>query len=89
MSLLRLCFSEDLQVLNAIKNVLAGLANLVAGVLFIVVADVAWDAALLIAAGSVVGAQVGAHYGRRLPQEALRRTVIVYGAAVAVVLILT
>jgi uncharacterized protein len=88
-SLLRLCFSEDLQVLNAIKNVLAGLANLVAGVLFIVVADVAWDAALLIAAGSVVGAQVGAHYGRRLPQEALRRTVIVYGAAVAVVLILT
>lgn len=88
-SLLRLCFTEDLQVLNAIKNVLAGLANLVAGLLFIVVADVAWDAALLIAAGSVVGAQVGAHYGRRLPQEALRRTVIVYGAAVAVVLILT
>ena len=88
-SLLRLCFSEDLQVLNAIKNVLAGLANLVAGVLFIVVADVAWDAALLIAAGSVVGAQIGAHYGRRLPQEALRRAVIVYGAAVAVVLIVT
>ena len=88
-SLLRLCFSDDLQVLNAIKNVLAGLANLVAGLLFVVVADVAWDAALLIAAGSVVGAQVGARYGRRLPQEALRRTVIVYGAAVAVVLILT
>src|SRR4051812_33974375 len=32
-SLLRLCFSEHLQVLNAIKNVLAGLANLVAGIL--------------------------------------------------------
>ena len=30
MSLLRLCFSEHLQVLNAIKNVLAGIANLVA-----------------------------------------------------------
>jgi uncharacterized protein len=88
-SLLRLCFSEHLQVLNAIKNVLAGLANLVAGLLFIVVADVAWDAALLIAAGSVVGAQVGARYGRRLPQETLRRTVIVYGAIVAVVLIVT
>jgi uncharacterized protein len=88
-SLLRLCFSEDLQVLNAIKNVLAGLANLVAGVLFIVVADVAWDAALLIAAGSVVGAQVGAHYGRRLPQEALRRVVIVYGVIVAAILVST
>ena len=88
-SLLRLCFSEHLQVLNAIKNVLAGLANLVAGLLFIVVADVAWGAALLIAVGSVVGAQVGARYGRRLPQETLRRIVIVYGAIVAVVLILT
>ena len=88
-SLLRLCFSEHLQVLNAIKNVLAGLANLVAGILFIFVADVAWEAVALIAAGSIAGAQVGAHYGRRLPQEALRRTVIVYGATVAIVLIVT
>ena len=88
-SLLRLCFGEDLQVLNAIKNVLAGLANLVAGVLFIVVAHVAWGAAALIAGGSVVGAQIGARYGRRLPQEMLRRIVIVYGVIVAVILIVT
>ena len=88
-ALLRLCFSEHLQVLNAIKNVLAGLANLVAGLLFVVVADVAWGAALLIAAGSVVGAQVGARYGRRLPQEALRRVVIVYGVIVAAILVST
>jgi uncharacterized membrane protein YfcA len=89
MSLLRLSFSENLQVLNAIKNVLAGVANAVAGVLFIAVADVGWGAALLIACGSVVGAHVGARYGRRLPQESLRRVVIVYGAIVAVVLIFT
>jgi uncharacterized membrane protein YfcA len=88
-SLLRLSFPYDMQVLNAMKNVLAGLANAVAGVLFILVADVAWDAALLIAAGSVVGAAVGARYGRRIPSEILRRVVIVYGAVVAVVLIIT
>jgi uncharacterized membrane protein YfcA len=88
-SLLRLCFHENLQVLNAIKNVLAGLANLVAGVLFILVAHVAWGAAALIAVGSTVGAQVGARYGRRLPQEILRRVVIVYGVVVAAVLIAT
>jgi uncharacterized protein len=88
-SLLRLCFGEDLQVLNAIKNVLAGLANLVAGILFIVVAHVAWGAAALIAAGSVVGAQIGARYGRQLPEEVLRRTVIVYGVIVAAILIVT
>ena len=88
-SLLRLSFAENLQVLNAIKNVLAGVANAVAGVLFILVADVAWDAALLIAAGSIVGAAVGARYGRRIPSEILRRVVIVYGVIVAAVLIIT
>jgi uncharacterized protein len=89
LALLRLCFDDDLQRLNGVKNVLAGLANAVAALLFIAIADVAWTAALLIAAGSVAGAQVGARYGRRLPQEILRRVVIVYGAAVAGVLILT
>jgi uncharacterized protein len=89
MSLLRLCFSEHLQVLNAIKNVLAGVANLVAGILFVFAAHVAWGAAALIAVGSTVGAQVGARYGRRLPEEVLRRVVIVYGVIVAVILILT
>jgi uncharacterized membrane protein YfcA len=88
-SLLRLCFRDDLQVLNAIKNVLAGLANLVAGVFFIIAAHIAWGAALLIAGGSTVGAQVGARYGRRLPEEALRRVVIAYGVVVACVLIAT
>jgi uncharacterized membrane protein YfcA len=88
-SLLRLTFAEDLQVLNAIKNVLAGIANTVAGLLFIILADVAWDAALLIAAGSIAGAFVGARYGRRIPSEILRRVVIVYGVVVAGILILT
>jgi uncharacterized protein len=89
MSLLRLCFHEHLQVLNGIKNVLAGLANFVAGVFFVFAAHIAWGAAALIAVGSTVGAQVGARYGRRLPQEILRRVVIVYGVIVAAVLIVT
>lgn len=89
MSLLRLSYPEDLQILNAIKNVLAGVANAVAGLLFILVAHVAWGAAVLIAAGSVVGSLIGARYGRRIPPEILRRVVIVYGVIVAVVLIVT
>ena len=48
------------------------MANAVAAVLFIAVADVAWDAAALIAAGSIVGAWAGARYGRRLPEAWLR-----------------
>jgi uncharacterized protein len=89
MSLLRLSFAENLQVLNAMKNVLAGVANAVAGLLFIVLADVAWDAAALIALGSVGGSLVAARYGRRIPPEILRRVVIVYGTIVAIVLIIT
>jgi uncharacterized membrane protein YfcA len=87
LAVLRLAFADDLQRLNAAKNVLAGIANGVAAVLFIAVADVAWGAAGLIAGGSILGAWAGAHYGRKLPDEWLRRVVIVGGTIVAVILI--
>jgi uncharacterized membrane protein YfcA len=89
MSLLRFCFTDDLQRLNALKNVLAGVANGVAAILFIAVADVAWGAAALIAVGSVVGAQVGARYGRHIPSEVLRWIVVIGGGLVAVILLVT
>jgi uncharacterized membrane protein YfcA len=89
MSLLRFCFPDDLQRLNALKNVLTGVANGVAAVLFIAVADVAWGAAALIAAGSIAGAQVGARYGRHIPSEVLRWVVVIGGFVVAVILLLT
>jgi uncharacterized membrane protein YfcA len=88
LAILRLCIDDDLQRLNGIKNVLAGLANGVAAIYFIAFADPAWGAAGLIAAGSIAGAQVGARYGRRLPQEVLRRIVVVGGTIVAVILFL-
>ena len=89
LAVLRLAFADDLQRLNAVKNVLAGVANAVAAVLFIAVAEIAWEAAALIAVGSIVGAWAGAHYGRRLPEVWLRRIVIVGGMIVAVILIVT
>jgi uncharacterized protein len=89
MSLLRFCLPDDLQRLNALKNVLAGVANAVAAILFIAVADVAWEAVGLIAVGSVIGAQVAAKYGRRVPSEVLRWVVVAVATIVAVILILT
>ncbi len=89
MSLLRFCYPDDLQRLNAIKNVLAGVANGVAAILFIAVADVAWGAAALIAVGSIVGAQVGARYGRLIPSEVLRWVVVVVATVVAGILFFT
>jgi uncharacterized protein len=89
MSLLRLCFGDDLQRLNAAKIVLTAIANGVAALLFIVVADVAWGAAALIAVGSIAGAQVGARYGRLIPSEVLRWVVVTGGVLVALILLVT
>jgi uncharacterized membrane protein YfcA len=87
LAVLRLAFDDDLQRLNAVKNVLAAVANGVAAVLFVAVADVAWGAAALIAGGSILGGLAGASAGRRLPEVWLRRAVIVGGTIVAVILI--
>jgi uncharacterized membrane protein YfcA len=78
---LGLLLPEPLQRLNALKNVLAGLVNTVAGILFIAVAPVAWAPALLIAGGSVVGGVLGSRYGRRLSPAALRGLIVVVGLA--------
>jgi uncharacterized protein len=87
LAVLRLAFEDELQRLNAVKNVLASIANGVASVLFVAVAHVAWGAAALLAAGSIVGGALGAAYGRRLPERWLRRVVIVGGTIVAIVLL--
>jgi uncharacterized membrane protein YfcA len=89
LSLLRLCFTDDLQRLNGVKNILAAVANGVAAVIFIAVAHVAWGVAALIAIGSVAGAQAGAKIGRRLPERVLRWVVVSAGTVVAIVLIVT
>jgi uncharacterized membrane protein YfcA len=78
-ALLTIFVADDLQRLNGLKNVLAALINGVAGILFIAVAPVHWDLALLIATGSIVGGQVGARVGRRLPAPALRLAIICVG----------
>jgi uncharacterized membrane protein YfcA len=84
---LRFLIPDNLQRLNGLKNVMVGIANGIAAVLFVIVAHVAWEAAALIAVGSVSGAYVGARYGRRVPDEALRWTVVTVGAIVAVILL--
>ncbi|WFB10727.1 sulfite exporter TauE/SafE family protein [Streptomyces sp. LX-29] len=78
---------DDLQRLNAAKNVLASIVNGVAAVVFIAVAEVDWAAAGLIAAGSTVGGLLGARVGRRLPPSALRGVIIAVGVTAATVMI--
>ncbi len=78
-AILSLAIDEELQRINALKVVLAGLVNLVAGVIFVFAAHVAWEAAALIAVGSTIGGVAGARWGRRLPPTALRGVIVVVG----------
>ena len=72
---------EDMQRMNAAKNLLSLVVNVVAAVAYTVVAfdRISWQAAGLIAAGSLVGGYLGAHYGRRLSPNALRAVIVVVG----------
>jgi uncharacterized membrane protein YfcA len=83
-----LFLDETLQRVNAAKNVLAGLVNAVAAVVFIAVTDVAWEAAALIALGSVVGGQFGAYIGRRIEPAVLRWVVVAVGIVAIVEIVL-
>jgi len=72
---------SDLQRVNALKNVLSLVVNLVAGVLFAIVAHPNWTYVLLIAVFSAAGGQLGALVGRRLAPVALRAVIVVVGLA--------
>jgi uncharacterized membrane protein YfcA len=89
LAVLGLALSQDLQRTNALKNVLAGLVNGVAGVYFIFAAHVEWAPAGIIAGFSVIGAQLGARYGRRLPAGILRAVIVVVGIFAIVRLLTT
>jgi uncharacterized membrane protein YfcA len=87
MALLGIFLPDDLQRLNGLKNVLALIVNGVAAVLFVLIAPVSWPAALPLAIGSIVGGQLGALVGRRLPPTGLRLVIIVVGTLVGLKLL--
>jgi uncharacterized protein len=76
--------SETLHRDNALKNVLAGIVNAIAAVVFVVVDLISedridWLIVAVIAFGSAIGAQLGARIGRRMPATLLRAFIVVVG----------
>ena len=88
MGILGVGIPETLQRLNALKNVLAAIVNAVAGLLFALVADVDWRIVALIGVGSMIGGQLGATVGRRLPSGVLRAVIVVVGVVALAVFLL-
>lgn len=72
---------ESMQRMNAAKNLLSLLVNVVAAVAYTAVAfdRISWVAAGLIAIGSLIGGFLGAHYGRRLSPNVLRAVIVAVG----------
>jgi uncharacterized membrane protein YfcA len=85
LGILGIVLPQDLHRTNALKNVLAGLVNGVAGLFFIFfAAHVAWAPAAIIAVASIVGGQLGARYGRRLSPGVLRGLIVIVGTTAIV-----
>jgi uncharacterized membrane protein YfcA len=85
--MLGIALNDSLQRINAAKNVLAGLVNGLAAVVFILATHVDWGVAGLIAAGSIIGGQVGARIGKRLPPWGLRVVIVCVGTAALIKLL--
>ena len=70
--------------MNAIKNVISGLANFVAALGFAVFAPVRWSFVLPLAAGFLIGGWTGPKLVRRMPPGGLRVAVAFAGFGLAV-----
>jgi uncharacterized membrane protein YfcA len=85
-ALLTLFVDETVQRLNAVKIVLAGLANLLAACVYAFLAPVNWEFAVTLMVSSLIGGQLGAHGARRISGDTLRMGIAITGLVVAVVL---
>ncbi|MEO3823156.1 sulfite exporter TauE/SafE family protein [Actinomadura sp. B10D3] len=92
-ALLGIMLDDDLQRLNAGKNVLSAVVNGTAAILFTLTwlfgdTGIDWWVVLLIAAGSTCGGMIGASVGRRIPPMVLRGVIVVVGLVAIVNLLL-
>lgn len=73
--------TDSLQRINALKNLLTLVVNATAATAYTIFAfeRISWQAAGLIAAGSLVGGLIGSSIGRRLPAPVLRAVIVVLG----------
>ncbi len=98
MGVLGIGVNEGLQRLNGVKNVLVAVVNGVAGLIFVVVAElgllgsdaeVDWLIVAVIAVGAVIGGFLGAAVGRKLPPLVLRATIVVVGLVAVTAMLAT
>lgn len=85
-TLLAIVLGETMQRANAMKNLLALSINTIASAYFMIFTNISWSIVLLVSLGTLGGSQIGARYGRRLPDTTLRRCIVVVGLTIALYL---
>jgi uncharacterized membrane protein YfcA len=84
LAVLGVMVEETLARLNAVKNVISGLANFVAAAAFAIFAPVRWSFVVPLAAGFLIGGWTGPKIVRRIPAPGLRIVVALAGLALAI-----
>ena len=74
---------RDIHKMNAIKTSLAALINCTAFILFALKGLVAWDLALILGLGALLGGYVGARSAKHLNTHVLQVFVVVIGLIVS------
>lgn len=76
---------DDIQEINALKNLTSATNYTVAATTFIVAGAISWPHTLVALVTAAIGGYVGASLARKLPAKWLKRLVIVVGAALTVI----
>jgi uncharacterized membrane protein YfcA len=87
LAVLGVLLQDGLQRLNALKGLLSLIVNLVGVLIFAVTGTVDWAFAGILALSALAGGYFGVGIARRIPPNALRAAVVLFGAVVAVVLL--
>ena len=85
LAVLGLVLDDTLTRLNGLKQIIAFAVNVAAAIFFLFSGQVVWSAALVMAAGSVIGGLLGGRLARFVQPRTLRMVVVTIAVIVAVV----
>lgn len=85
LAVLGLVIHDSLIRVNALKQAIAFAVNIAAASLFVFSGRVVWQAAIVMAVGSLLGGVLGGRLASRIPAKRLRQVVVTIGVIVAVI----
>ncbi len=77
---------ENIHEMNAVKGMLAIAINVIAAAYFVFSGLVDWPAAIVVAAGGIIGGYSGAHFAQKVKQETVRHWITTVGLLITAVM---